>query len=174
MQATSPISGSDAGAPPPPARNRRQAAAMVAAVIVALAVGGGIAGAGILTGGRSTTPSAPKRPLPPAARTGTVTGYIDACEGLPGSRPPHAAGTVRALRGRTTWKDNGRGTYRLQLPASTAATERVAAGRTFSFDLAPGRYVLVTDGVNGSVLSFANVTVAAGRVLHRDLPNLCK
>jgi hypothetical protein len=103
-----------------------------------------------------------------------VTGYIDACEGMAVQGPRHAAGTVTALRGRQTWTDNGHGTYRLQLPATAAARQHVATGQAFSLDLAAGRYVLVVGGSGGSVLSFVGVSVAAGRVLHQDLPNLCK
>jgi hypothetical protein len=117
----------------------------------------------------------PARPVPLAARAGRVTGYIDACRGIaiPGA-PPYAAGTVIALRGRPTWKDNGPGTYRLQLPATAAARQHVAEGQPFSFDLSVGQYVLVVGDDGRSVLSFVDVTVTAGRVLHQDLPNLCK
>jgi hypothetical protein len=156
------------------ARRRRWRTAL-AAVIVAAAVGGGLIGAGVFAGSRPVSRVGPPRPVPLPARAGRVTGYIDACRGvaIPGA-PPYAAGTVTALRGRQTWKANGPGTYRLQLPATTAARQHVAEGQPFSFDLAAGRYVLVVGDHDGSVLSFVDVTVAAGRVLHQNLPNLCK
>jgi hypothetical protein len=86
---------------------------------------------------------------------------------------PYAAGTVTALRGRETWKPDGPGTSRLQLPATVAARQHVGENQRFSFDLAPGQYVLVARYQNGNAMSFLDVSIAAGRVLHRDLPNLC-
>ena len=145
------------------------------AIIVAAAVGGGLIATGVFTGGRPVTRVGARRPAPLAASTGAVTGYIDACAGvyIPGSRR-HAAGTVTALRGRYIWKDDSRGTPRLQLPATAAARQHVAAGQAFSFDLAVGPYVLVVRDGGGNVLSFVDVTVTAGRDLHQNLPNLCK
>ena len=173
MQATSPTTASDTGLPPPAPRRRRLSAAL-AALIVTTAVGGGLAAAVIFTGGQPMSSSVPERTVSPTARTGAVTGYIDACAVLVTPRQPHAAGTVKALPGRLTWKPNGPGTYRLVLPTTTAATQHVAAGAAFSFHLAPGHYVLVTGDNSRTVMSFASVTVAAGRVVHKDLPNLCK
>jgi hypothetical protein len=183
MQTASPSAAPDAGASAEAAaviaaaqaraRRRRRKTAL-GAIIVAAAVGGGLIATGVFTGSRPVTRIGLQRPAPLAARTGTVTGYIDACEGvsLPGSH--HAAGTVTALRGRYIWKDNSRGTPRLQLPATAAARQHVAEGQAFSFDLAVGQYVLVVRDGGGNVLSFVDVTVTAGRVLHQDLPNLCK
>jgi hypothetical protein len=174
MQTASPPTAPDAGASADAAaviaaararaRRRRRRAAL-AAGIVAASAGGGLLAAGV------TPVPRPQRPAPVAARTGRVTGYIDACEAIGIPRQRHAAGTVTALRGRLTWKDDGRETYQPQLPTTTAARQRVAAGHTFSFDLAAGQYVLVARGVD---LSFIDVTVTAGRVLHQDLPNRCK
>jgi hypothetical protein len=155
------------------ARRRRRITAL-GAIIVAAAVGGGLIATGVFTGSRPVTRIGLQRPVPLAARTGAVTGYIDACEGVEVTRPYHAAGTVTALRGRLTWKDNSRGTRPLRLPATAAARQRVAEGQAFSFDLAVGQYALVVRDGGGNVLSFVDVTVTAGRVLHRDLPNLCK
>jgi hypothetical protein len=83
---------------------------------VAAAVGGGLIATGVFTGSRPVTRIGLQRPVPLAARTAAVTGYIDACEGVEVTRPYHAAGTVTALRGRLTWKDDGRETRRLRLP----------------------------------------------------------
>jgi hypothetical protein len=155
------------------ARRRRRITALGA--IVAAAVGGGLIATGVFTGSRPVTGIGLQRPAPLAARTGAVTGYIDACAGvfIPESQR-HAAGTVTALRGRYIWKDDSRGIRRLQLPATAAARQHVAAGQAFSFDLAVGPYVLVVRDGGGNVVSFVDVTVTAGRVLHQDLPNLCK
>jgi hypothetical protein len=147
---------------------------VLAAIIVAAAVGGGLLGAGILAGSPPTAPGGPGRPVPLAARTGRVTGYIDACEGLPIPGRRYAAGAVTALRGRETWKDTGGGNYRLQLPHTAAAREQVAENQPFSFVLAAGQYVLVARYDGGNGLTFVNVTVPAGQVVRRDFPNVCK
>jgi hypothetical protein len=142
-------------------------------MVIAAAIGGGLAGAGALSGGG------------PAVRA-EVTGYIDPCEGMGiGMRYaartlPYAAGTVTALRGSQTWKlvrgesNATYQTYRLVLPAAVAARQHVSQNRRFSFELPPGDYVLVGRYDDGSGTTYLDVTIAAGRVLHRDLPNLCK
>ena len=48
---------------------------------------------------------------------------------------PYAAGTVTALRGRETWKPDGPGTWRLQLPATVAARQHVAEDHQYSLIL---------------------------------------
>jgi hypothetical protein len=154
------------------ARRRRQKTGL-AALIVATAIGGGLAGAGAWSGSGPAAPSGPSRPAPLTAHTGGVTGYIDPCEGV-NVGLPYAAGTVTALRGRETWKPDGPGTWRLQLPATVAARQHVAEDHQYSFDLAPGQYVLVARYERGNAMTFLDVSIAAGRVLHRDLPNLCK
>jgi hypothetical protein len=184
MQTASPPAAPDAGASAEAAaviaaaharaRRRRRRTALGAS-IVAASVGGSLIATGVFTGSRPVTPLVPQRPASLAARIGRVTGYTDACEGkgVPGT-PHHAAGTVTALRGRATWKDNGRGTRRLELPATAAARQHVAEGQSFSLDLAVGQYVLVAPVGGSGGLSFVDVTVTAGQVLHQDLPNLCK
>jgi hypothetical protein len=158
-------------------RRRRQKTALAVALIVAAAAGGGFAWAGALSGGKpadqgSPSPS-PSQPAPLTAHTGGVTGYIDPCEGV-GTGLPYAAGTVMALRGRETWKPDGHGTDRLQFPAAVAARQHVGESHKFDFDLAPGQYVLVARYDRGNGMTFLDVSVAAGRVLDRDLPDLCK
>jgi hypothetical protein len=158
-------------------RRRRQKTALAVALIVAAAAGGGFAWAGALSGGKpadqgSPSPS-PSQPAPLTAHTGGVTGYIDPCEGV-GTGLPYAAGTVMALRGRETWKPDGHGTDRLQFPAAVAARQHVGESHKFDFDLAPGQYVLVARYDHGNGMTFLDVSVAAGRVLDRDLPDLCK
>lgn len=154
--------------------------AALVAIVAAVAIGGGFAAAGVLSGSGPAARDGLGRSTPLAAHTGRVTGYIDPCEGIDIGLP-YAAGTVTALRGRQTWKlvasESNRTyqTYRLVLPAAVAAREHVSQNQTFSFDLAPGRYVLVgryDDGGGGA--TYADVTIAAGTVLHRDLPDLCK
>jgi hypothetical protein len=184
MQTTSPSAAPDAGAVDEAAaviaaarsraRRRRRKSAL-AVGIVAAAVGGGLIAAGVFTGSRPVPRLGTQGPAPLAARTGEVTGYIDVCEGIavPG-QPLHVAGTVTALPGRYTWKDNGRGTRRFELPATAAARQHVAEGQAFSLFLTVGQYVLVAPVGGRGDVSFVEVTVRAGRVLHQDLPNLCK
>ena len=154
------------------ARRRRRKTAL-AVIIIAAALGGGLAGAGAWPGSGPAARGGPSRPAPLAARTGGVTGYIDPCEGID-TGLPYAAATVTALRGRETWEPAGDGTRRLQLPATVAARQHVGQNRKFYFDLAPGRYVLAARYDRGNAMTFLDVSVVAGRVLDRNLPDLCK
>jgi hypothetical protein len=154
------------------ARRRRRKTAL-AVIIVAAAIGGGLAGADALSGSRPAARGSSSRPTPPTAHTGGVTGYIDPCEGI-NAGLPYAAGTVIALRGQETWKPTGGGTYRLQLPAIVAARQHVGENQKFYLDLAPGQYVLVARYDRDNAMTFLDVPITAGRVLHRNLPDLCK
>lgn len=151
---------------------RRRKAGRAAALVVAVAVGAGIAWTGGFSGSRPASGS-PGQPARLTAHTGEVTGYIDPCEGIDIGLP-YAAGTVTALSGRPTWKPDGHGTSRLQLPATVAARQHVDENHTFRFDLAPGQYVLMARYDGGNAVSFLDVTIAAGRDLNRNLPDLCK
>lgn len=156
-------------------RRRRRTA--TAAIIVAAAVGGGLVVTGVFGGGR-TTGGGPGRPLPLAARTGHVTGYLDPCIGvvLPGRQntPAFAAGTVTALRGRQTWKHTADG-YQLQPPATApVAREHVAKNQAFALNLPAGGYTLVARYDDGNILNFINVTVRAGQVIRENFPDICK
>jgi len=148
-------------------------------IIIAAAIGGGLAGADVLSGNGTAARSAPGQAVSLTAHTGAVTGYIQPCEGLP-IRLSYAAGTVTALRGRETWKPVGSEsnrtyqTYRLVLPATVAARQHVRENQRFSFNLPPGRYVLVGRYDNSGAMTDLDVTIAMGKVLHRDLPNTCK
>ena len=152
---------------------------MRAALIVvaaAAAIGGGLVGAGACSGNgpAPASQSAPSRPAPPTVHYGRVTGYIDPCAGIDIALP-YAAGTVTALGGRVTLKPaDGNGGYLRVLPTAVAARQHVAQNQKFSFDLPPGRYVLVGRYDRGDFTTFLEVSIAAGRVLHRDLPDLCK
>jgi hypothetical protein len=157
-------------------RRRRRRTAL-AAVIVAAAIGGGLVVTGFFDGHR-TTGGGPGRPLPLAARTGEVTGYLDPCIGAvlpgPGSTPAFAAGTVTALRGRPTWRHTADG-YQLQLPASApAAREHVAKNQAFALNLPPGGYTLVARYDGGSGPNVIDVTVRAGHVVRQNFPDVCK
>jgi hypothetical protein len=157
-------------------RRRRRRTAL-AAVIVAAAIGGGLVVTGAFDGDR-TTGGGPGRPLPLAARTGEVTGYLDPCIGAvlpgPGSTPAFAAGTVTALRGRPTWRHTADG-YQLQLPASApAAREHVAKNQAFALNLPAGGYTLVARYDGGSGPNVIDVTVRAGRVVRQSFPDICK
>jgi len=156
-------------------RRRRRTA--TAAIIVAAAVGGGLVVTGAFDGGR-TTGGGPGRPLPLAARTGEVTGYLDPCIGvvLPGRQdtPAFAAGTVTALPGHQTWTRT-RDDYQLHLPATApAAREHVAKNHAFALNLPAGGYTLVARYDNGNGLNVINVTVRAGQIAHQDFPDICK
>jgi hypothetical protein len=153
------------------ARRRRRKTAL-AVITISAALGGGLAGAGALSGSGPAARGGPSQSLPLTARTGGVTGYIDPCEAI-STGLPYAAGTVTALRGQETWEPAGDGTYRLQLPATVAARQHVGQNQKFYFDLAPGRYVLVARYDRGIAMTFLDVSIVAGRVLHRDLPDLC-
>jgi hypothetical protein len=141
-------------------------------IIISAALGGGFAGAGALHGSRPAARGGPSRPASLTAHTGGVTGYIDPCEALTAGLP-YAAGTVTALRGQETWEPAGDGTYRLQLPATVAARQHVGQNRKFYFDLAPGRYVIVARYDRDNAMTFLDVSIVAGRVLHQDLPDVC-
>jgi len=151
----------------------------LAVITIAAALGGGLAAAGALSGSvpapRSVPgpASVPGRHAPLAAQAGTVTGYIDACTGL-GLALPYAAGTVTALPGQVTWVPAGAGTSRPRFPAVVAARQHVGQDQRFSFQLAPGDYVLVGHYDAGNTTTYVDVAVVAGQVLQRDLPNLCK
>jgi hypothetical protein len=155
------------------ARRRRRRTGLAVALIVAAAAGGGFAATGALSGSRPAARGVPSQPAPLTAHAGAVTGYIDPCEGV-GTGLPYPAGTVMALRGRETWKPDGHGIRRLQFPATVAARQHVGENHKFHFDLAPGQYVLLARYDNGNGMSFLDVSIAAGQVLDRDLPDLCK
>ena len=155
------------------ARRRRRKPGLAVALVVAAAVGGGFAWTGALSGSRPAASGSPGQPARLTAHTGGVTGYIDPCEGIDIGLP-YAAGTVTALNGREPWKPDGHGTSRLQFPATVAARQHVGENHKFRFDLAPGQYVLLARYDRGNGISFLDVSIAPGRVLHRDLPNLCK
>jgi hypothetical protein len=150
----------------------------MAAVVVAVAIGGGLVVTGVFNGGR-TTGGGPGRPLPLAARTGEVTGYLDPCIGavLPGRRntPAFAAGTVTALRGLETWKRSANGYQQLRLPATApAAREHVAENQAFALNLPAAQYTLVARYDGGNGVNFINVTVRAGHVVRQNFPDICK
>jgi hypothetical protein len=159
-------------------RRRRKSA--LAVIIVAAAVGGGVAGAVALSGGRAAAHSGASRSVSVAAHTGAVTGYIDPCEGIPIPGAPYAAGTVTALRGRQTWKlvasESNRTyqTYHLVLPTTVAARQHVSENQKFYFDLPPGQYVVVARYDRDGAMTFLDVSISARRVLHENLPDLCK
>jgi hypothetical protein len=150
---------------------RRGRRAALAVIITAAALGGGLAAAGALS---SRGPAPHSAPAPVSlADTGTVTGYIDACTGL-ALLQPYAAGTVMALPGQVTWAPAGAGFSRPRFPATFVAEQHVGQDQQFSFHLAPGHYVLVGHYDRGNTTTFLDVSIVAGQVLHRDLPDLCK
>ncbi len=86
--------------------------------------------------------------LPPAISVtllpvGTVTGYIEPCEGRPTAGAPYAAGTVTAYLGHQTYKEIAPGVFQTVLPTTIVTRQHVGQNRPFAIDLPPGRYVLV-------------------------------
>ena len=110
-----------------------------------------------------------------APSTGTLTGGIDPCEGIPiPGGPKYAAGTVVVLRGTVTWRTTGPGTSALVLPTQVVASESVKVDQTYSFRLPPGSYVLVAHFPPPSnVTPFVSVTVTAGTSQSANIPNMC-
>ena len=123
-----------------------------------------------------------ERTLPWVVQTGTVTGYIQPCQGLPfplyastGARLFSAAATVEALSGQEYPKPAGDGIYRMVLPTVVAARERVSQNQKFRLDhLSPGRYVILAQYTRGNVSTSLDVSLAPGQVAEVDLPNTCK
>ena len=116
-----------------------------------------------------------------AASTGTVTGYIQPCSGLPfplftptGARLFSAAATVEALRGKEYLKPVGGGISDWIFPAVVAARERVSQNQKFRLGgLSPGRYVILAHYTGGNTITWWDVSVVAGRMADVNLPNTC-
>lgn len=90
--------------------------------------------------------------------TGVVTGYIDACSGLPEPPSAHSGGTVHAVQG-----------------SRVLQSQTVRSGHMYRFTLAPGHYTIRLDHYpHGNVPSWIQVNVTAGRTTRADLPNRCK
>jgi len=114
------------------------------------------------------------------APLGYVTGHLEACAALPFGRPV-TPGMVTVLRGTESWKPTGHGSYQLVLPKAAVAHQYISNNysQTFSFTLPPGRYVLVgrykaEAPAKVGPMTFTDVTVAIGAVIHADLPDLCE
>lgn len=105
---------------------------------------------------RQAAPSARASQLPPSL--GTVAGYIDPCYGIPPpTSPPYYSGTVVAVQGGTT-----------------VASETVGTGSGYHFTLLPGGYRLVAHNTPDQNNRWVDVTVVAGQITRRDIPNTCK
>ena len=162
------------------ARRRRR---RVALVVIAAAV---VAAAGVLIthSAWSTSHATRTHPhvVPLTARTGVVTGHLEACSGLPigagpfaNDAPPVTPGTVTVLRGKESWKPVGPGESWLELPATVVAREYISNNyhQTFRFVLPARQYVLVGRYTHSNVSIPWPMTVAVGKVLRQDVPNLC-
>ena len=116
------------------------------------------------------------------AQTGVVQGNLDACAGMvfPGT-PQYSPGTVAVYPAPlyATLIASGQRVLR-DHPQGRIASMRVTPEHGFSFTLRQGTYTLVgTYAGTGAVphvssFSFRSVSIAAGRTLHEDLPDLCK
>ena len=110
-----------------------------------------------------------------------VTGYIQPCSGTgfpvdtsTGMRLFSAAAVVEALPGQEHLKPAGDGIYRVVLPTTVAAQERVSQNQQFWLDdLAPGPYVILAQYAGGNATTSLEVSVAPGQVADVDLPNTC-
>lgn len=117
--------------------------------------------------------------FPPLPRGGfgSVTGYLDACSGLPlpPLASPHGAGTVTVLAGRIRWIQLGPGQWRESLPTTVLAEAHVTPQLPFQFILRAGDYVLVGNyGEGSNVRPAVPVVIGAGRSLLLDIPDACK
>jgi hypothetical protein len=157
-------------------RRRRVALVVIAAAVVAAA------GALIAHSGSSTSHATRAHPhvVALAARTGVVTGHLEACSGLPiglfaNDAPPVTPGTVTVLRGKESWKPAGPGESRPVLPATVVAREYIRNNynQTFRFVLPAGKYILVGRYTHSNFSIPGPITVTAGKVLRQDVPNVC-
>ena len=107
--------------------------------------------------------------------TGTVTGGIIPCSGLPLSGEPHyAAGIVTVLEGQIHWRTTGPGTSVQVLPTTVVVTEQVGVDTSYDFFLPAGDYVLRARFPEPRTIApWVSVTVPAGQTEHIDIPNLC-
>jgi hypothetical protein len=110
-----------------------------------------------------------------SSNTGTVTGGIDPCSGLPmAGAPRYVAGTVTVLQGTVGWQSVN-GTATDVFPTTVVAQQQVGVNGTYDFTLAPGEYVLQAHFlVSSDVVPWAQITVRAGQTLHADITNSCK
>lgn len=160
------------------ARRRRLKAGVALAVLAAMVTAGVLIGRAV-TGTRAVARDRPP-PGPLAARTGIVTGHLEACFGLAPSAGgwPVTPGTVYVLRGRLAWESAGPGMQRLVLPKGPAVASKYISDnydQTFRFALPPGQYVLAGRyGPGPGYAAFKQVTVTAGAVIQADLTNACK
>jgi hypothetical protein len=107
--------------------------------------------------------------------TGTVTGGIIPCSGLPLLGEPHyAAGIVTVLEGQIHWRTTGPGTSVQVFPTTVVVTEQVGVDTSYDFVLPAGDYVLrARFPVPRTIAPWVSVTVHAGQTEHIDIPNLC-
>lgn len=140
---------------------------------------------GVFLAGRSLFPThspepARSGPVSTGDYNGVVVGHLDACAGLPSGRPV-TPGMVTVYLGKETWKRTGRGVYHLVLPKTAVAHQYISNNysQTFSFTLPPGRYVIVgrykaEAPAKVGALTFSQVTIGAGQLIHANLPDLCE
>jgi len=105
-----------------------------------------------------------------------VVGGIAPCEGIPvHGGPRYAAGTVTVLKGRVTWKRIDGQSRRPVFPTHVVADARVATNGMYRFILAPGHYVLRARYQQpANVHPYVQVALKPGRVVHVDIPNICR
>jgi len=108
--------------------------------------------------------------------TGTVTGGIIPCAGIPYPGEPHyAAGTVTVLEGQVHWRSTGPGSSMIVFPTAAVAVEQVEVDASYDFILGPGDYVLrARFPAPGNIEPWVSVTVHTGQTAHVDVPNLCR
>jgi hypothetical protein len=156
------------------ARLRRRRLTMVVLGLAVAAATGVSAATGWFSAGPTAVGQQPRSPAL-FARSGEVTGYIEPCIGV-GPLQPDPGGAVEALRGQLRLRQLSAGDWKVILPTQVVATDRIRIGQPFSFDLPPGRYVLLAHAVQGGYAfqSFLAVTISRTARLHQDIPNGCK
>jgi hypothetical protein len=131
----------------------------------------GIALASLSPASTTTVSASPTR-----SGLGSVTGFMDACSGLPVSplMSPYSFGTVRILKGRIRWTRVAPGQWRESRPTEVVATARVTPEVPFQFAMRPGEYVLEGNYGHGSnVYPAVPVKIRPGRSSRIDIPNQC-
>lgn len=160
------------------ARRRRRRIALLIALLVGVV--GGLLVAHMVEDVRMEVKAKPAPTGASIASLGVVIGHLDACAALPSGRPV-TPGMVTVYLGKETWKRTGHGGYQLVLPKTAVAHQYISNNysQTFSFTLPPGRYVIVgrykaEAPAKVGALTFSQVTIGIGQLVHADLPNLCE
>jgi len=128
-----------------------------------------------LAASRGSFTEAARGPLPPPGY-GSVTGYLDACSGVPRIplASPYGFGTVTVLSGRIRWRSVAIGQWQESLPTTAVAKDMATPQLPFPFVLRAGRYVLMGNYGHGSnVFPTVPIVIKPGRSVRLNIPNQC-